>query len=286
MSFSGHSGAVYALDFDGKFIYSAAADKFVVRWNIDTGEQDKFAIKFDATPYSISLFNHGLFLAVGLSSGSLHLFDIENRREVKFYATHKSGVFSITENKKLKQLIVGDASGNISVWDTHTFEQIIFLPGDIGKIRCILPTNDCNSFYVTSQNGDIRKISGITFNEEVQFFAHSNGATALLELSNTLVTAGKDAHISVWDKSNFEKLKHIPAHNFVIYKLLQLNETLVLSASRDKSIKVWNSNSMKVLQKLERKNDGHSHSVNDLVKISKSKFASCSDDGKIIIWAI
>ncbi|NDE11194.1 MAG: hypothetical protein EBZ95_11615 [Chitinophagia bacterium] len=43
---SGHSAAVYSIAFDGIYIYSASGDRYVTRWNLQTGIQDKFAIQF------------------------------------------------------------------------------------------------------------------------------------------------------------------------------------------------------------------------------------------------
>ena len=68
---TGHAGAIYSLTFDGGFIYSAAADKYVTRWNLELGTQDKFAIKFSNSPYSICLFSNNSKLAVGLDNGNL-----------------------------------------------------------------------------------------------------------------------------------------------------------------------------------------------------------------------
>jgi len=72
----GHSAAIYSLDFDGIYMYSAAGDRFVTRWDLKTGTQDKFAIQFKNTPFCIALFSQNTHLAVGLENGDLHFFNI------------------------------------------------------------------------------------------------------------------------------------------------------------------------------------------------------------------
>jgi WD40 repeat protein len=52
---SGHAAGIYSLAFDGELCYSASADRYVTRWNLATGLQDKFAIRFDASVYSIAI---------------------------------------------------------------------------------------------------------------------------------------------------------------------------------------------------------------------------------------
>lgn len=287
VTFSGHSGAVYSIDFDGEFIYSGSADKYVVRWNVEDGTQDSFAIKFPFTPYMVKLFNDNSLLAVGLASGDLHIFDLSERKEIKFFQQHRTGIFAIEENQFTHHLYVADADGTVSVWNVKTLDLVIYLPLDAGKIRAIETSADGKLFYVLAQDGNVRVFDAQTFNEIELFHAHQDGATACMELTNDLLlTGGKDAHIKVWDRFTYKVQQSIPAHNYVIYDLLKLNDEVFVSASRDKTIKVWNSQALKVIQRIERKDQGHKHSVNQLVKISENSFASCSDDGTIKVWKL
>ncbi len=287
LTLTGHAGAVYSIDCDGKYIYSASADKYVVRWNLETGKQDAFAIKFNSSPYSIKLFNNNTFIAVGLANGDLHIFDLVDRKEVKFYQQHTTGIFNCSENKFTNHLYVGDAAGNLSVWNTQTLELAIYLPFDAGKIRSIIPSLDGKILVIASQDGFIRILDAVTFNEINSFYAHVDGATSILDLGNNIIlTGGKDAHLNQWNTLTSEKLASLPAHNYVIYDLLRLNDSIFVTASRDKSMKIWDVDSLKVIQRIERKDGGHKHSVNRLVKISDKSFASCSDDTTIKVWEL
>jgi len=90
---NGHAASVYAVDGFGQFIYSGSSDKFVARWNLATGIQDKFAIKFEQAIYSLTLVDNQRKLAVGLANGDLHVFDLENRTELKFYQQHTTNIY-------------------------------------------------------------------------------------------------------------------------------------------------------------------------------------------------
>lgn len=286
-TFKGHTGAVYSIDCDGDFIYSAGADKFVVRWDLKLGTQDKFAIKMPNTAYCIKLFNHSSFIAVGLSTGDLHFFDIVNRKEMKFYQQHKTGIFGMHENLKFEHLYVADAEGNLSVWDTKSLELIIYLPFDCGKIRRITSSTDGRIIFLACQDGSIRMIDAITFNEINQINSHKEGTTALAYLSeDLLLSGGKDAYLRLWDLTINKAILEIPAHNFVIYDIVVLNASVFITASRDKTIKIWNLESFKVEDRIEKKNRGHKHSVNQLIRLNDTFFASCSDDGLIKVWEV
>lgn len=285
ISFEGHSGAVYSLQYDGNnFIYSASADKYVVRWDLTTGQQDKFAIKLPATPYSIQLIDNTTKLVAGLSSGDVHIFDLEEKKEIKFFKLHQKGIFAMAENAEKNQFYIADGEGKLSVWNTKTLELLLQLPFDCGKIRQITPSLDNTLIYLSCQDGKIRSLDTTYFNIVDEFHAHDDGVGTLLETNEVLITGGKDAHLKLWDKITKTCFKSIPAHNYMIYDLIQLNDQQIVSVSRDKTIKIWDIEEFSVLQRLNLKSKGHRHSVNRVVKIDETTFATASDDARIIVW--
>jgi WD40 repeat protein len=284
--FKGHSGAVYSLAYDGSFLYSGAADGFVARWNLQLGTQDKFSIKLPAPVYSIALIQDNQLLVVGLATGAIHVFDIQKRIEVKFFTQHIKAIFAISENKLTNHFYVGDADGNLSVWDSLTLELVIYLPLDCGKIRRINVNESGTKFALAGQDGNIRVFETLGFNEINTIFAHENGASALLFLNeNELISGGKDALLKRWDLMNNKCLSSIPAHNFVLYDFIYVaGRENVVSASRDKSMKIWNPKDLSFQYKIDTKEGGHRHSVNCLINLESNSFASTGDDKRIIIW--
>ena len=101
---------------------------------------------------------------------------------------------------------------------------------------------------------------------------------------NILYSGGKDALLKVFDLSLNQTNKIIPAHNYAIYDIIHLNKSIILSCSRDKTIKVWDKKNMSVVARLDHNFNGHNHSVNNIIKYKNDMFFSCSDDGKIILW--
>jgi len=122
------------------------------------------------------------------------------------------------------------------------------------------------------------------FNEFHTSQAHKEGTTAACFIlgTNLLVSGGKDAMLRLWDISTENCLKEVPAHNFTIYRIIQLGDQLI-TASRDKSVKIWNTD-LNFLQKLDQKEGGHRHSVNDCIPISANVFVTCGDDKRMIFW--
>lgn len=286
--FSGHGAGIYSLAFDQQFIYSASADHYVARWNFITGEQDSFAIKFDFPVYSIALVKQNSFLVVGLSNGDVHVFDLTKRVEVKFYKQHNKAVFCIIENPSKEHFYTADADGNLAIWNSSNFELLIYLPINCGKVRRIAIDASGEHFALACQDGTIRVFETAFFNEIHTFQAHEGGTTAIVfnpNNENELFSGGKDAHICHWNWRQEQRLKSIPAHNYVVYDLkVNPTENLLFSASRDKTIKLWNLENLTSVQRLDLKQKGHRHSVNALQIINDNLFISASDDKRIISW--
>ena len=283
---SGHAGAIYTCTSEGNSIYTGSGDKYVARWNSETGIQDKFAIQFDESVYSICFLSKRR-LVVGLSNGHLHIFDLDENKEVKFFTQHTKAIFSCAFNACKQQFYVADADGNLSVWSSETLSLLIYLPLDAGKIRDIAVNQTGENIAMACQDGTIRVFETSFFNEIHTLNAHKNGTTALLfhpTNPDQLISGGKDALLKLWEVNTESCLLEIPAHNFAIYSIQALNEgQTIVTASRDKTIKVW-SNSLEFQQRLDFKVGGHRHSVNNICVIAENRFVSVSDDKKIIVW--
>ena len=287
LEISGHAGAVYTGVVDSNFLYSGSADHYVTRWNIEKGEQDKFAIKMDQSVYALEFISKNI-LAVGLSNGSLYLFDVDAKIELKHFVQHIKAIFSITSNALKNQFYVGDADGNLSVWNSKTLELLIYIPLDCGKIRDIHVDESGDLISVSCQDGTTRIFETVGLNEVITLNSHSGGATvSCFDYSNStiILTGGKDAHLNLWNRETSALIKSIPAHNYVIYDICFLNSQFFATASRDKTIKIWDANKYEVIQRLDMKSGGHKHSVNKLIKINDETFVSLSDDKRIIVWS-
>lgn len=282
----GHAGAIYTCACKDGFIYTGSGDNYVARWNVETGEQDKFAIKFEQSVYSLVFLDENR-LVVGLANGHVHVFDLNRNQEIKFFTQHTKGIFALAFNESKKQFYVTDADGNLSIWDSNSLELLIYLPLDAGKVRDIAITESGDNFTLACQDGTIRVFESGFFNEILTINGHENGTTSLLyspEDDSRLISGGKDAMLRLWDLKTGECLEEIPAHNYAIYSLQAINNgDTIVSASRDKTIKVW-SKDLKFEERLDFKVGGHKHSVNKVRPLSDTQFVSVSDDKKIIVW--
>ena len=231
----------------------------------------------------------GDFLMVGTNAGDLYIFDLENRSEIKHFVQHKSAVFNVIENEQKNVFYSADADGNVAVWDSMTFELKLFLPLGCGKIRRMSVSADGSFLAIGGQDGFVRVLDTEYYNEVSLFYAHQDGVSAVIfhpDNKEILYSGGKDAILRLWEWKSGTMKKEIPAHNFVVYDILTLPESkCIVSASRDKTMKIWTEDLI-FLERIDQRTGGHRHSVNSIAKLSDDQFISASDDKRMITWQI
>jgi WD40 repeat protein len=283
----GHAGAIYTCTAYQHFLFTAGADKIVALWDLNNSIQEKFSIKLTSSCYSLKLISDNL-LAIGLSNGDLYLIDVNLKQEVKFFTQHKTSIFSIQTNIQKNHFYSADTDGNLAVWDLNNLTLLLILPLNCGKIRRIEVDKIGENIVLSCQDGFVKIFETQFYNEIYSSKKHNEGATsAVFHPSNqeVIISGGKDAFLKIYNWKNNELIKQIPAHNFAIYDVLAFEEHKVfVTASRDKSLKMWSLIDYSFISKLERKNGGHSHSINDLERINNEKFVSVGDDKRIITW--
>ena len=286
---SGHSSGIYTVVVFNQKVYSASADGFVARWDIALGTQDKFAVNIGKPVYSLMVAATGDYLMAGTNAGDLYVFDLEKRCEIKHFVQHKTAIFSIVENLLKTVFYTSDAEGNVAVWDANTLDLKLFLPLGCGKIRRMSVSSDGAFLAIGGQDGFVRVLDTDFYNEVSSCYAHQDGVSSVLfhpTKREYLYSGGKDAILRSWDWKSGTMKKEIPAHNFVVYDILAMTENShIVTASRDKSIKLWTED-LNFVERIDLREGGHRHSVNSLVRYSKNQFVSASDDKRIITWSI
>ena len=278
IEFNDHTGPVYSIASAGHFIYSSGADKWVARWNLLLLKQDEFAVKLDYPAYCIFHSITKPMLFIGCSNGDFH--------EIKFIKHHKSAIFSIQENPLTNQIYTGDSAGNLCIWDSISFQLELQIPLNCEKIRAIGLIDEGTKIVVLSKDGKLRFFETSYYNELLCVPINSDGLQSFLSVTDLYLVGGHDGYLFVVDSLTNSVLSKIAAHKGPIYSIKQINENFFATSSRDKTVKIWDLTTMRVLQKLDLKVGGHKNSVNDILLFNNELLTSCSDDSKIIGWKL
>ena len=131
------------------------------------------------------------------------------------------------------------------------------------------------------------------------FLAHKKIIVCMIELENKQIATGSyDNTIKIWDINN-QNCENEIIEDGKVFALLEFEPNLLLSAidktpddvqeisqirSEDIVINLWDLNSANSDNKIIHSFTGHQLRINCLVKCDDKFFASCSNDGEIIIW--
>jgi WD40 repeat protein len=290
--FTGHQGPVYTLEASAekKFFFSGSSDTYVTRWDSTGQTPPEAVIRTQATVYSLCFIGERNLLAIGESSGTLHVIDLNNKKEIHNIVFHKAGIYDIKYSARYGRLFTAAGDGTMGVWD-DSFKLLLSKKLCEQKVRGIAVSDKHSLAAFASGDGSIAIYNADSLKEVIRFNSHDLSANCVHFHPNgkQLLSGGRDAHLRVWDiENNFELVKEIPAHNYAIYKIVfSPGGKLFATASRDKTAKVWDAEDASLLVRLDKeKYNGHLNSVNSVLWLDDTKLVSTGDDRSIAVWEI
>lgn len=287
-TFTGHRSGIYCLIHSDRprTFFSAGGDGQVVRWSIDAPDVGELVATVDNAIFSLHFDATHQLLFIGGQDGGLHVIDLAVRREVRAIAAHRRAVHAIRALGS-DRLASCCADGVLNVWRTPDMAPERSIPIIDGKLRAMALSPDGGSLAIACGDGTVRVLETRDLNEVRTIDAHEGGATSLAwhPTKPVLCCGGKDGHLRMWPKATSSPLLSMAAHRSTLYGIaFNLEGTLCATASRDRTVKLWEANTFDPLQRLDRADGGHGHSVNALLWV-EDLLVSASDDRTIIGWA-
>ena len=292
---TGHNSPIYAMAFNAEqnTLYSAGSGGILAAWP-NLNEMGQALAMADAAIFSLQAWANENFLFAGDANGFLYLISTNGKTRARKIKAHEKGVFSIVLDENQNLLVTGGGDGTVAVWKLAELElkfRITISPNT--KIRSIQKSLfSLGNYLISCGTGHLYDFSSDTLKFRTVIEASDASLNAFVQdnLRNTIITGGQDAHLRLWKYTSqqWELIKEVPAHNFAIYAInciLIDNEPLLISTSRDKTIKIFTLD-LDFIQRLGTPvlKTAHMRSVNALTLLNYDQFASAGDDGRIIIW--
>ncbi|MCB0501306.1 MAG: hypothetical protein KDD32_01380 [Bacteroidetes bacterium] len=295
--FTGHAEPIYTLakDIDTNRFYSGSGDGFVGKWSLKSGQFEKPVAKSETTVYSLYKITDQPYLFIGLQDGVLNIIHSENNTLIKSIKLFNSGIFDMAYLPKLNQLILASGDGNLGILDVASLTLLQTIHLSNKSLRCI-DVSPCGDFAIIGASD--HQLYFLDFREKTKISqtipAHKNSVfTAIYKEGYSLITGGRDALLKEWNWLHETKewtiKQSIPAHNYTVNKIVKHpNNQWIVTASRDKTIKLWHYDTLQLLKviNLDKFPDGHTHSVNTLLWLNDQILLSAGDDKKIIAWKV
>jgi WD40 repeat protein len=288
-TFAGHRGAVYALEkaVDNALFYSAGADGWVVQWNLQKPDLGKVIAQIQGSIYAMRLDHLSGILWVAQNNEGIHGIHVGTLDRVFSIPMLNQSIYDIQFWGD--QVWVASSRGMITVVDRLSHQVLKHVKVGEAHVRCLMVVGQ--QIFAGYSDGNMRVFSS-QFELVYAKLAHEKRVFALIEVGETLISVGGDAHIRAWHwESNdlIQVLPAVPAH-------IQAINAVVLSpcgrylatGSMDKTIKIWHVTDLTLLKVIDfPRYGGHKHSINALIWSDYTDLlVSGSDDKQISVWKI
>ena len=259
----------------------------IVRWDLKTPDEGEVIIKVSGSVYAIAYDDAEGHLYVGQNNEGVHKIDLSSKKEESSIQLGDHQIFDV---KVIQDKVwVGLSNGEL-VSLTKDLQIISRTKYSSERVRSI--DFDGKSFAVGFSDNMTRIIDAGTMEVTNELKGHKNSVfvSKYHPSGKYLVSAGRDAHLKVWDtQENYVLRESIAGHLYTINHLTFNKEgRYFVTGSMDKAVKLWDAHNFRLLKVLDKhRHAGHGNSVNKLLWMNyRDLLVTCSDDRSISVWEI
>ena len=291
-SLTGHKDCLYTI-IEGEqsnFIYTSGGDGLVVRWNLDQPDLGEMVAKVHNSVYALAIDQQAQQLYIGHNFEGVHALDLLTKETKNSSKITDNYIFDleIVDN----QIYCACGNGQLVILDKQSLQLINKLKVSEASLRSLDFNKTSNELAIGTSDNTIYilDISGKPKLKQ-KLDAHTNSVftTKFHPHLPYLLSAGRDAHLKIWNTLNYNLEEDIVAHMYAINNIsFSPSGEFFATCSMDKSIKLWDAKSFKLLKVIDKaRHAGHGTSVNKLLWTDHNHLlVSVSDDRTASIWNI
>jgi WD40 repeat protein len=254
LTLKGHSEVInsIAISPDGMFVVSASDDNTLIVWNLHSGQQHCVFTGHQSSVYSVAISQNALFVVSGSYDGTTKIWGIDKANELRTFKSHDGPVVSVAISSD-NHLIVSASIGKIFNLIMWNFDKVLNQDED--------PDVDLDVDPDVYLDVDPDKLVDFHMDEDSDNFVNFDSPLLRITSGQTFLQGHTD---------NVNKVAFTP------------DNQLIISASDDCTLKIWDPNSK---QQQEMFIERHTGSVKALVISPNGQFAiSAYEDSSLSFW--
>ncbi|SHI60429.1 WD domain-containing protein, G-beta repeat-containing protein [Hymenobacter daecheongensis DSM 21074] len=292
---TGHRDCVYALagSPDEPTVFSAGSDGFVVAWNVEEPTHDgELVARVENSVYALRHLPERDLLLIGHNYQGLQVISLAAKKLLHATALPPAAIFDIVHSPARRRVYVALGNGTLAVLHDDDFRVEKLLRLSEKSLRCLALHAGRNELAIGGSDALIRilDVDSLALKYTVAGSINSVFTAAYSPDGRFLVTAGRDAHLRVWNvAAGYTERQSIVAHLFAINHLaFSPDGQYLATGSMDKSIKLWDADTFRLLRVADKaRSAGHGTSVNKLFWSGRhNRVVSCSDDRSLAVWQL
>ncbi len=290
--FEGHREAVYTLAPAPEpfHFYTAGGDGVVAEWSMLEGTNVRGVLQAGAPVYALGRASTAAaeWLIVGRNDGGLHFVNLTENRLVRSVQVHRGAVFDFLWLPATQRLLAFSGDGSFSAWKLEPVECVLQAQVGSASLRTAALSPDGAWIALGSSDASIRLYGAADLRPGPQWNAHLNSVFCLAWHPQGLLSGSRDARLKSWTPIG-EAQHEIVAHLFALNDIqLHPGGRFFATGSMDKTIKLWETESLRLIKVIDRARlGGHTSSVNRVLWLDGGRLlVSVSDDRQVLGWAI
>lgn len=286
---SGHQAAIYDLQLAPDGFFSAAADGYLVHWHREDVDFGRVVAKVEGGKFlCLATLPDGGLVAGALDGGVHWLYPEETTRN-RHIAHHAKGVFDVIRIEEEVFTVGGD--GILTRWSVKEQRSLESLPLSANSLRCLAYSAEHDTLAIGASDGQVYLVGRKDFDLIGQHRANEPSVfcVAFQPGFPRIVSGGRDAQLRFFElASSRTPPSEITAHLSTVNDLaFDPTGRYLATASRDKTVKLWETATWSLLKVAEVVRDrGHVNSVNTLLWLDEQTLITAGDDRRILEWQV
>lgn len=290
---TGHKEAIYSLaKINETTFLSGAGDGWVVKWDLqkEHGKEGQLIARLPGSNYALNYLPEANQVVAGHNQKRLHLLDLSTNRQILERELPEE-VFDVAVDRKHQLAIAACGKGWLQWYKLPGWTLLNMIQPCRLNVRK-LALNPVRALMAAGFSDHYIRLYDVLNGEEVAAWnAHANSVFALnynLD-GDKLFSGGRDAMLRLWQLGQYDHPEiEVPAHLYTINRsALHPSGAFLATASRDKTVKIWQASDLKLLKVIDHEKVGaHFHSVNNVLWLTDELLVSAGDDKRILVWKI
>lgn len=291
-SLTGHQNPIFAVEgrLDTLTFFTAGNDKGIVEWDLQEGKFKRILCAVPASVYALHMIPDSTLLAVGMRNGEVWLVDVLTQSLANKFKVDKGAVFAVQSIPSKQELIAIGEEGVAYVWSLENHALLYRFRVSDTTVRTMALYPQQQQIVFGDKQGQLYLHAVDDFQQMLHKSLHSLPVTALLATDTAIYSGGRDAQLYQLEKKDLVPARQVTPHMFTVYGILQHPiYPILITVSRDKSIKIWEKDNLALLKNisLEKGYDCHRLSINAACIHPVSKqLITVSDDKVVKVWDV
>jgi len=235
---------------------------------------------------SVALSQDGKLLATGDANGDIHLWQVEDGKQLVTCKGHTGWIRSVAFSPDGSTLVSGSSDYAVKLWNVETGQCLKTLQAHTNRVRAVAFSPQGTTIASSSDDCTVRLWDASTGQclRSLQLHTHRVRTVAFSPGVKILASGSDDQTVMLWDVSTGQALRTLQAHNNGVRSVTFSPDGQILaSGGEDQLITLWDVVTGQCLRILQ----GHKDGVWSLTFSPQGNtLASGSHDQTIKLWDI